>query len=111
MTAPLSSQSWAAAAARRDENITKKQQKIFPPLHTTGRVLGEDVGPPGAGRLAAAVPGQLRGAGLHLRGGGVLPTPFRLLSVLQADMMAMFDCLMMLDTIFRDSNYYSLFPV
>ena len=54
-------------------------------------MLGEDVGPPGAGRLAAAVPGQLRGAGLHLRGGGVLPTPFRLLAVLQADMMAMFD--------------------
>ena len=54
-------------------------------------MLGEDVGPPGAGRLAAAVPGQPRGAGLQLRGGGVLPTPFRLLSVLQADMMAMFD--------------------
>ena len=55
-------------------------------------MLGEDVGPPGAGRLAAAVPGQPRGAGLQLRGGGVLPTPFRLLAVLQADMMAMFDC-------------------
>ena len=54
-------------------------------------MLGEDVGPPGAGRLAAALPRQLRGAGLQLRGGGVLPTPFRLLSVLQADMMAMFD--------------------
>ena len=54
-------------------------------------MLGEDVGPPGAGRLAAAVPGQPRGAGLHLRGGWVLPTPFRLLTVLQADMMAMFD--------------------
>ena len=71
--------------------ILQKQQKIFPPLHTTGLVLGEDVGPPGAGRLAAAVPGQPRGAGLQLRGGGVLPTPFRLLAVLQADMMAMFD--------------------
>ena len=71
--------------------ILQKQQKIFPPLHTTGLVLGEDVGPPGAGRLAAAVPGQPRGAGLQLRGGGVLPTPFRLLTVLQADMMAMFD--------------------
>ena len=54
-------------------------------------MFGEDVGPPGAGRLAAAVPGQPRGAGLQLRGGGVLPTPFRLLTVLQADMMAMFD--------------------
>ena len=71
--------------------ILQKQQKIFPPLHTTGLVLGEDVGPPGAGRLAAALPRQPRSAGLQLRGGGVLPTPLRLLTVLQADMMAMFD--------------------
>ena len=67
-------------------------------------MLGEDVGPPGAGRLAAAVPGQLRGAGLHLRGGGVLPTPFRLLAVLQADMMAMFDCFTMFDHVWHNTS-------
>ena len=74
-------------------------------------MLGEDVGPPGAGRLAAAVPGQLRGAGLQLRGGGVLPTPFRLLTVLQADMMAMFDCLTMFGTILGEGDYYSAFSL
>ena len=76
-------------------------------------MLGEDVGPPGAGRLAAAVPGQPRGAGLHLRGGGVLPTPFRLLTVLQADMMAMFDCLTMFDHVWYNTwrDYYSAFSL